>query len=120
MSNTEPFDPFAELNLDSFKNTSDQKPKLDKAVIREAAQKSKFPSRQAIVAKPKTIPKTFSLFPDDIGIIKMALRSYMEVDDANQASGSDVVRAALHEFSKKTKKEQFQLIEHYVGRGKKE
>jgi hypothetical protein len=121
MSEQKPFDPFSSLDLNTFKNNSQPKPKPlpEKNLIREVAQESKFQSRQPVLKKPKHIPKTFSLFPDDTIIIKNGLRFYMDQNNSNQPSGSDVVRAALHIFAKKSPEEQARLIEQYRARGKR-
>lgn len=123
MSEQKPFDPFSNLDLDSFKNANASQPKPkpppEKKVIREVAQESKFQSRQPVQKRPKHSPKTFSLFPDDMAIIQNGLRSYMDHHGSSQPSGSDVVRAALHIFAKKSPEEQACLIEQHRARGKK-
>lgn len=121
MSEQKPFDPFSNLDLNTFKNSSQPKtkPLPEKQVIREVAQESKFSSRQPVQKKPKHSPKTFSLFPDDTAIIQKGLRFYMDHNGSSQPSGSDIVRAALHIFAKKSPEEQAQLIELHRARGKR-
>jgi hypothetical protein len=122
MSERKPVDPFSDINLDTFKNTAPKKPKspIEKEAIREVAIQSKFQSRQPVAKREPHTAKTFSLFPDDTAIIKNALRSFMDYNASIQASSSDVVRAALHEFSRKPENEQVKLIEQYRARGKRE
>lgn len=121
MSEQKPFDPFSSMDLNTFKNNSQPKPKPlpEKKVIREIAQDSKFQSRQPVQKKPKHAPKTFSLFPNDTAIIQNGLRFYLDYSDSSQPSGSDVVRAALHIFAKKSPEEQARLIEQHRARGKR-
>lgn len=122
MSEQKPVDPFSNIDLNTFKSNAPKKSKLPplKEAVREAAIQSNFQSRQPIVKREKHTAKTFSLFPDDTAIVKNALRSFMDHNMSAQPSGSDVVRAALHEFSRKPESEQVQLIERYRARGKRE
>jgi hypothetical protein len=129
MSETDnpPIDAFAELNLLAFKNTSPQRqkvsltPKLEKEVIREAAEQSAFISRQPVGPKKKIVPRTFSLFQDECDIINMALRAYqLHPDERLSApSSSDVVRAALHMFATLTPDDQGAAINAHRGRGRR-
>lgn len=123
MSEQKPLDPFSSINLETFKNTEPKTPRtlVAKDAVREAAIQSSFPSRQPkpVVKREKHTAKTFSLFPVDSSIIKNALRIFMDHNMPGQPSGSDVVRAALHEFSKKSENEQVQLLEKFRARGKR-
>ena len=116
MSERNPVDPFSEITLEALKNTTPKKPKspVEMDAIREVAIQSKFQSRQPAAKREAHTAKTFSLFPDDTAIIKNALRFFMDYNASIQASGSDVVRAALHEFAQKSTNEQVKLIEQQV------
>ena len=116
-------DPFANLNLDGFKKEkpSQKSVSLSKEEIKQVAQESNFQSRQVNIETPKQkyTPKTFSMFPDDNEIIQKAIRLYMNHSEINQASGSDVVRAALHVFSTLNERDQVEFIEKHRGRARK-
>lgn len=125
MSNTtkQPVDAFANIDLSQFKAKPSQKldAQATKDVIKSIAKENNFQSRQPVTKKPKIIPKTFSLFEDECGIINDALKHYLDDPGRNssQPSGSDVVRAALHAFSKKSSDQQVKLIKEHRGRGRK-
>lgn len=125
-SEKSPLDPFANVNLDAFKqdpvqDKAESKPKVDKDAIKMAAEKSEFNSRQAAPKKKKLVTKTFSLFQDEIIIINNALTAYRErsEDDLPTTSNSDAVRAGLHLLAEKTPEEQANLIALHRGRGRK-
>lgn len=125
-SDKTPIDPFANVNLDAFKQEPAQKtlesnPKVDKEAIKMAAEKSEFSSRQAVPKKKKLVTKTFSLFQDEIIIINDALTAYRErsEEDLPTTSNSDAVRAGLHLLSEKTPEEQADLIALHRGRGRR-
>lgn len=94
----------------------------DKAQLRALAEEAHFTSRQAAPppVKPKAIAKSFSLFPEEHHIVAQALSAYLATSDATltKASGSDVVRAALHEFAGYNLEEQARLIAKHRGRGR--
>ncbi|MGH1377128.1 MAG: hypothetical protein ACRBCK_12380 [Alphaproteobacteria bacterium] len=121
-------DPFDDIDLNEFQSSEQKVPKKsvsDTALIKKVAEQENFQSRQAPKKKEKIIPKTFSLFPSELDIVNDTLKSVMvhtDVDDPyNQvrASGSDVVRAALHSFGNLTEEERIDLVQEYRGRGRK-
>src|SRR5262245_23945184 len=98
---TSPVDPFGGLDLAEFKLAKAERPKppvaprVEKEVIRAAAEKGAFVSRQAAAPKKKVITKSFSLFQEECDILNRALRAYQSAPDDHLAapSSSDVVRA---------------------------
>lgn len=118
-----PRDPFGDLNIEEFrapaKAESPSKKKVDAALIRQVAEKSQFQSREPAPKKERIITKTYSLFPADIGIINDVIKSVPTSVDQGQASGSDVVRAALHAFAGLDANEQIALVQRYRGRGRR-
>ena len=125
-----PIDPFKNIELGNFKNKSQSNDKKeiesslhDKEVIEKIANESQFQSRESKreLKKPKLITKTFSLFQDECVIINDVIKAYLnKVEDSmSQPSGSDVVRAALHSFSRKSSQEQLDLVKQHRGRGRR-
>ena len=120
-----PVDPFAAIDLDSFKQEPSKikahEINIDKEKIKKAAVKSNFNSRQIAPKKQKLFTKTFSLFQEEMIIIKNALKAYDDSleEEFSSSSHSDAVRAGLHLLAEKKPEEQAQLILMHRGRGRK-
>ena len=100
-------DTFEDLDVIEIKPKKDSGQILKKEEIKTIAEESNFHARQKTAPnkeKAKTYNKTFSLFAEECQVINNISRaSYDGVeDDLPRPSGSDVVRAALHEFSNKS------------------
>jgi len=121
-------DPWDGVDLSEFDNAKkplEKKSGANAALIKKTAEQANFRSRQAPRKKEKIIPKTFSLFPVELDVVNSTLKSVMtsmDLDDPyNQVrpSGSDVVRAALHNFGELSEEERIKLVQEYRGRGRK-
>jgi len=122
----QPVDPFANLDLNEFKQEKSETNEvirvIDKEVIKQTAEKSDFSSRQVSPKKQKLVTKTFSLFQNEIKIINNAIRAYLESsdeDDLSTPSNSDAVRAGLYLLAEKSPEEQANLIAEHRGRGRR-
>lgn len=119
-------DVFSEIDLEEFKKPkkkgTDLKPShKEKEAIRIIAQENDFQSREPIKPKGiKIVPKTFSLFKEDLEVINSVIQNYLLDYDPGfrQPSGSDIVRAALHHFIKQSPEDQVRQIKERRGRGK--
>jgi len=120
-----PVDPFSTIDLDSFKQEPSKiqahEINVDKEKVKKEAVKSNFNSRQIAPKKQKLFTKTFSLFQEEMIIIKKALKAYDDTleEEFSSSSHSDAVRAGLHLLAEKSPKEQAQLISTHRGRGRK-
>ncbi|MCI5108555.1 MAG: hypothetical protein MRY49_01780 [Candidatus Pacebacteria bacterium] len=122
-------DPFADLDLDFFKSEKKpskavtKKPKVLKEKVKAVAEEASFNSREhnPEAPKEKVIPKSFSLFREEHEIINSVIKAYLNESDSvtSQISGSDVIRAALYLFEKKSVDEQLKLVKQHRGRGRK-
>lgn len=119
-------DVFSEIDLEEFKKPKKKDANLkpsqkEKEAIRSVAQESEFQSREPVKPRGiKIIPKTFSLFKEDLEVVNTVIQNYLFDHDPGyrQPSGSDVVRAALHHFVKQPPEEQVRQIKERRGRGK--
>ncbi len=127
-----PVDPLSDLDFDLPSSNSDSlelpqmisEPNIpEEKIITSLNQDEKFRSREPVKKTIKNKPKTFSLFPNDIAVIRDSLKEYENLagkDYDEQPSGSDVVRSALEVFSKLTPQERIKYItENYRGNKKR-
>ena len=115
---------FEDLKLKKTTAKKTETKSLAKETIKKIAEESDFHSRQKETPKKeksKTYNKTFSLFQDECQVINNIIRAYYDAfeDDLSRPSGSDVVRAALHELSKKSLEKQLSIVKNHRGRGRK-
>jgi hypothetical protein len=111
--------PFDEINVSDFKKSSSPSSEL-KEKVKVLAKESNFYSRESIkkLPKPKVVTKTFSLFEEECAIIHDIMKKSLN-NDPTVLSGSDIVRAALHAFSKIPLQEQIEAIGMHRGRGRR-
>ena len=121
-------DTFQDLDVMDVKPKKRSGQTLEKEDIKKIAEESHFHARQKVVQKEtpkkdkaKTYNKTFSLFQEECQVINNIIRASFDdlEDDLPRPSGSDVVRAALHEFSKKSLEKQISMVKSHRGRGRK-
>lgn len=115
---------FEDLDVLDIKQKKQSEKTLQKDEIKKIATESNFHARQKEAPKKeksKTYNKTFSLFQEECQIINNIIRaSYDDFDDTlPRPSGSDVVRAALHELAKKSLEKQSDIVKSHRGRGRK-
>ena len=113
-----PADPFSSINMEDFKKKKEPDAPVNKSIVKDAAAENNFHSRQTPKVKPRHIAKSFSLFPEENEIIQTSIRSAISDSDSVIATGSDIVRAALHAFKTLPEKEKVKLIKQHRGRGR--
>lgn len=125
MNDTQPYDAFADIKLDKFKQTKPSAQKksathMSKTKIKEVAQKNNFQSRQSNPIKEKTIIKTVSLFKTEEEIIQKSLNDFEKSKFGSEfkPSTSDIIRSALHIFSEQSPSARSEKIKQVRGRGR--
>ena len=103
-----PYDPFANLDLDSLRQESSMTDgasyrTADIESVRRTAEDSEFWSRPVAPRKRIVMSKTFSLFEEEIAIINSALISYRKLSGelSPTTSNPDAVRAAIYLLAEK-------------------
>jgi hypothetical protein len=112
-------DPFKDIDLNNLKKNSNSIDESQKNTIKSLAIENKFISKEEPKRKEKVITKTFSLFRNECLVINDSITNYSKMDENySSASGSDVVRAALYNFSQLDKETQYDIIRKHRGRGR--
>ncbi|TSE04400.1 MULTISPECIES: hypothetical protein [Aquimarina] len=126
-----PIDPLSGLDFELPSSNSDplglpqmnSEPNIpEEKIISSLNQDEKFRSREPLKKAIKSKPKTYSLFPNDLAVIRDSLKEYEKLagkDYDEQPSASDIVRSALEVFSLLTPQERIRYItENYRGNKK--
>ncbi len=122
---TNPVDAFADINIDDFKKDLKEEKQesydVDIEAIKKVAEKNNFPSRQKPAKKEKTLTRSVSLFGSEDQIIQNTIADFYKSQYASEfrPSASDVIRAALHIFSRQEKKSKLKTLIEVRGRGRK-